>query len=357
VEQHFVAAYEQKGDFEVVRVNDKIQKNGGNVVTYFCTPDMRVVHFVVGPVSAGQLLDEAAWAHRVFEDVKNRSIDELTKPQAEALARQQTDAVRREHIAMLGDQAGRILREAAINRAADKRSSAGSYYRAAAYGGESKKKARLARWASLIWSVGGNKEERAHRVLAIDPMPPLVEIDSTVFQSLAGERVNDRDGSIERTMGKVTQAGKDGRAVLFVFYRSWGHGKPAYLKGLYGNQSWRKLLRQFEIVELPLKELPALSAQMPEFELPVVAESATVQFVFMNCRQNQISAIADPLQHRALGAAFHHAIARNQISFAKRLIEEDRVADAKRVLYRTRRSADRDSGMHAAALLAALRAE
>jgi hypothetical protein len=116
-------------------------------------------------------------------------------------------------------------------------------------------------------------------------------------------------------------------------------------------------LKQFEIVELPLKELPALSAQMPEFELPVVAESANVQFVFMNCQQNQISAISDPLQYKSLGAVFHHALAQNQISFAKRLIEEDRVTDAKRVFYRTRRSADRDSGMHAAALLAAILAE
>lgn len=340
-----------------MRVGDKVEKNGGNVVTYFCTPDMRVVHFIVGPVSAGQLLDEAAWAHRVYDEVKKRTIDELTEAQAEALARKQAEAIRREHTTMLGEHAASILRDIAMERARTKRYAASSYYQSASYSNEAKKKPRTDRWASLVWSVGGNKEDRAHRLLVADPLPPLAEIDSTVFRSLAGERVNDRDGSIDRTMERVKQAGKDGRAVLFAFYRSWGDAKPKYLEGFYANQAWRKLLKQFEIVELPLKELPALSAQMPEFELPVVAESANVQFVFMNCQQNQISAISDPLQHKSLGAVFHHALAQNQISFAKRLIEEDRVTDAKRVLYRTRRSADRDSGMHAAALLAAILAE
>jgi hypothetical protein len=341
----------------VVRVGDKIEKNGGNVVTYFCTPDMRVVHFVVGPVSAGVLHDEAAWAHRVYDEVKNRSIDELTKAQADALAYKQLDAVRREHVAMLDDQAKISVRSAAL-QFAQKPRSAGAMYQSDSYGRTSKKRLPPPRrWESLIWNVGGDKEERVHRILAVDPLPLLAEVDSSVFQQIAGERVNDRDGSVDRTMAKVKQAGKEGRPMLFVFHRHWEYEKSTYMKRLYEHQASRKLLRQFEIVELPLKELPALSAQLPEFELPVVAESASLQFVFVNCQQNQISAISDPARHEKLAAVFQRAIAQNQISYAKRLIEEDRVKDAKRVLYLARRSADRDSGMHAAALLASLRAE
>jgi hypothetical protein len=38
-----------------------VQKNGGNVAGYFCTPEGFVLNAVVGPVSADKLLDEARW--------------------------------------------------------------------------------------------------------------------------------------------------------------------------------------------------------------------------------------------------------------------------------------------------------
>src|SRR5262249_29466631 len=43
------------------------QKQGGNVATYFCAPDGRVLHCVAGPVDAATLLREAKW---VVENTK-----------------------------------------------------------------------------------------------------------------------------------------------------------------------------------------------------------------------------------------------------------------------------------------------
>jgi hypothetical protein len=37
------------------------QKQGGNVASYFCAPDGRVLHVVAGPVDAATLLREARW--------------------------------------------------------------------------------------------------------------------------------------------------------------------------------------------------------------------------------------------------------------------------------------------------------
>jgi hypothetical protein len=37
-------------------------KQGGNVASYFCTPDGQVLHVVTGPVTAEVLLREARWA-------------------------------------------------------------------------------------------------------------------------------------------------------------------------------------------------------------------------------------------------------------------------------------------------------
>lgn len=352
-----MAAYQQKGDFEVVRVGDKIQKNGGNVVSYFCTSDLRVLHFVVGPVSAGRLSDEAAWAHRVYDEVRHRGIDALTAGQAAALARRQADAVRREHLTMAGGDADAFVRELSASLATGGKARIGDYVATASYGKSPKGKAAAERWSSLVWRVGGTDEQRPHRLLAVDPMPPLAEVDATIFRQLAGERINDGDGSVARALVRVKQAERAGLPTLFVFHRDWFGSSSSYERNASSEANHCKLVRQFNVVRLPLKELPALSARLPEFALPVVAGETGTQFVFVDCRQRQISAMSGPRGGEAFTSVLHHAIARNQIALAERMIEEGRGQDAKRVLYRARRSPDRDAAMHAAALLATLSAE
>ncbi len=55
---HCVATYQKVATFRVANGN----KQGGNVASYFCTPDGRVLHAVAGPVDARRLLREARWA-------------------------------------------------------------------------------------------------------------------------------------------------------------------------------------------------------------------------------------------------------------------------------------------------------
>jgi len=57
VEKYFVAAYQRVGTFRIVGK----AKQGGNVATYFCAPDGRVLHSIAGPVNADQFLKEAGW--------------------------------------------------------------------------------------------------------------------------------------------------------------------------------------------------------------------------------------------------------------------------------------------------------
>src|SRR5580765_3384493 len=54
---YFVASYQKVGTFRVVEG----QKQGGNVASYFCTPDGRVLHVIAGPVNAKEFLREARW--------------------------------------------------------------------------------------------------------------------------------------------------------------------------------------------------------------------------------------------------------------------------------------------------------
>jgi hypothetical protein len=57
INEHFVSSYQKVATFKVVGN----QKQGGNVASYFCAPDGRVLHVVAGPVDAGTLLREAKW--------------------------------------------------------------------------------------------------------------------------------------------------------------------------------------------------------------------------------------------------------------------------------------------------------
>jgi hypothetical protein len=54
---HFVSSFQKVGTFRI----DCGRKQGGNVASYFCTPDGRVLHVVAGAVNAAVLLREARW--------------------------------------------------------------------------------------------------------------------------------------------------------------------------------------------------------------------------------------------------------------------------------------------------------
>src|SRR5437870_5371730 len=55
--QHFVSAFQKVATFTIVNG----AKQGGNVASYFCAPDGRVLHVVAGPVDANTFLQEAQW--------------------------------------------------------------------------------------------------------------------------------------------------------------------------------------------------------------------------------------------------------------------------------------------------------
>ena len=63
INENFVSAFQKVGTFRIVGK----QKQGGNVASYFCAQDGRVLHVVAGPVNAATLLNEAKW---VVETVK-----------------------------------------------------------------------------------------------------------------------------------------------------------------------------------------------------------------------------------------------------------------------------------------------
>ncbi len=57
IEKNFVSSFQRVATFRIVGK----QKQGGNVATYFCAPDGRVLHAIAGPVDAQTMFREAKW--------------------------------------------------------------------------------------------------------------------------------------------------------------------------------------------------------------------------------------------------------------------------------------------------------
>jgi hypothetical protein len=60
--RHFVSAFQKVATFQI----NGGQKQGGNVASYFCTPDGLVLHTVAGPVSSHAFLSEARWVNETY---------------------------------------------------------------------------------------------------------------------------------------------------------------------------------------------------------------------------------------------------------------------------------------------------
>ena len=63
INEYFVSSFQKVATFRIVGA----QKQGGNVASYFCAPDGRVLHCVAGPVDSATMIREAKW---VVETVK-----------------------------------------------------------------------------------------------------------------------------------------------------------------------------------------------------------------------------------------------------------------------------------------------
>ena len=68
--EYFVSSFQKVATFRIVGG----QKQGGNVASYFCAPDGRILHVVAGPVNAETMLREAKWVgettKKAMEDAK-----------------------------------------------------------------------------------------------------------------------------------------------------------------------------------------------------------------------------------------------------------------------------------------------
>ena len=89
---HFVSSFQKVATFRIAGG----QKQGGNVASYFCTPDNRVLHIIAGPVDAAAMLRESRWVVEAYKLAVLESASDPTRF-AELIRQAHADRLRQEH--------------------------------------------------------------------------------------------------------------------------------------------------------------------------------------------------------------------------------------------------------------------
>lgn len=202
-EKYFVSAFQRVGTFRIVGK----QKQGGNVATYFCAPDGRVLHAIAGPVNAATLLREAQW---VVETAK-KGIEAAKSDGASFKAH-----MRKAHAEKLRGEHGLVVEPVTFDPVDPKDNEGALTYRDPTGrplapilppppidGPDVKLRAQLetaARAAApnaLVRDRGGrgwalNNQGRVHHLLAGHSMGQIEKLYGAVFEGILGERITTR---------------------------------------------------------------------------------------------------------------------------------------------------------------------
>jgi hypothetical protein len=164
--KHFASSYQKVGTFRVVSG----QKQGGNVASYFCTPQGEILDAVPGPVDAAALLREARW---VVETRKMALLDSRGDP---GLMRR---AFRLAHADRLGN------------------SVPGVDWKRLPYFAPSEKRLEVLLDANKV-AQQLDQEAKVHLILALYPQVKLDLAYKVVYEKVLGETVTTQPVSVTK---------------------------------------------------------------------------------------------------------------------------------------------------------------
>jgi hypothetical protein len=213
--EYFVSSFQKVATFRIVGG----QKQGGNVATYFCAPDGRVLHVIAGPVDAATFLCEAKW---VVEKAK-QGMEESKGDGAKFKA-----LFRKWHAERLRSEHGLVVEPVTYDPEPQDEKSALSYrdpsgrplapvlilppldgpdvrFRTAQLAEAKADGARaLTDKAGRGWVLG--TQGRVHMLLAGHAMGKIEKIYATVFEGILGEKVSTKPVEIATPFPWVAKA-------------------------------------------------------------------------------------------------------------------------------------------------------
>jgi hypothetical protein len=157
--RNFVSAFQKVATFRIV---GGVQKQGGNVASYFCTPEGRVLHAIAGPVDANTFLREARWANDTYQ------LALLGEPSVEKVQR----FMRKAHLERLERTHGvplpahRLPSPSAVNANI------------------------LDQVLAQNRQLGLNNQGKVHLLLAVGAMPRLEHVYGPLFERVLNEKIS-----------------------------------------------------------------------------------------------------------------------------------------------------------------------
>lgn len=157
-QRHFVSAFQKVATFQL----NGLAKQGGNVASYFCTPDGQVLHAIAGPVNANKFLREARWANDTYQLALLEN--QKTLPQLRAFFRKaHLDRLEQNHHTRI--PAGKLPDPATMNTKA------------------------LGQLIDQNQMVALNNQGKVHLLLAVAPLPRLEQVYQVVFERILNEKI------------------------------------------------------------------------------------------------------------------------------------------------------------------------
>jgi hypothetical protein len=218
--EYFACSFQKVATFRIVGK----QKQGGNVASYFCAPDGRVLHVVAGPVNAETLRREAKW---VVETTK-KAMDDAKGDGGKFKA-----FFRKAHAERLKSEHGLTVEPVTFDPPADDNDSALTYrdpsgrplapqlktppldgpdvtLRAARALQASEGKAAGARAVfdrrGGRWVLGN--QGRVHLLMAAHSMNKIETLYATIFENILGEKISTKPVEIVTPFPWVNHHGK-----------------------------------------------------------------------------------------------------------------------------------------------------
>ena len=216
----FVSSFQKVATFRIAGG----QKQGGNVASYFCAPDGRVLHVVAGPVDAATLLREARW------------VVETTR---KAMAESQGDGAafkayfRKAHAERLRQEHGLVVEPVTFDPPAPQDNNSALTYRdpsgrplapvlppppvdgpdvhfrqrvRAAGAPAAAGLMPVADRAGRRWALGN--QGRVHLLLAAHALVKIEKIYGSVFEGILGEKVSTKPVEVVTPFPWVSQLGR-----------------------------------------------------------------------------------------------------------------------------------------------------
>jgi hypothetical protein len=218
--EYFVSSFQKVATFRIVDG----QKQGGNVASYFCAPDGRVLHVVPGPVDAATMLKEAKW---VVETTK-KAIADSKGDGAEFKA-----IFRKAHAERLRQEHGLVVEPVTFDPPEAQDENSALTYRdptgrplapklpPAPINGPDvsfqlkQEAAARSLGAVPVADLGGRRwvlgnQGRAHTLMAAHAMARIEKVYGSVFEGILGERVSTKPVEVVTPFPWVKRCGKGG---------------------------------------------------------------------------------------------------------------------------------------------------